>query len=77
MVSLVMIFVVAFLACGAVHWANSDSARRRAEAQVVSRNILTGASDSRARAGGVARQAHVLSVAPVLAVPTQMSNNPR
>ncbi|MFY9655061.1 MAG: hypothetical protein WAK01_00525 [Methylocystis sp.] len=43
MVSLVMIFVVAFLACGAVHWANSDSARRRAEAQVVSRNILTGA----------------------------------
>jgi hypothetical protein len=43
MTSLVMIFIVAFLACGAVHWANSDSARSRAEARVVSRNILTGA----------------------------------
>jgi hypothetical protein len=38
-----MIFIVAFLACGAVHWANSDSARSRAEARAVSRNILTGA----------------------------------
>ena len=43
MTSLVMIFVVAFLACGAVHWANSDNDRRRAEARVVSRNVLTGA----------------------------------
>jgi len=43
MTSLVMIFVVAFLACGAVHWVKSGSARCRAEAREFSQNILTGA----------------------------------
>ena len=43
MTSLVMIFVVAFLACGLVHFVKRDSARRRAEARKLSQNILTGA----------------------------------
>ena len=43
MTSLVMIFVVAFLACGLVHLINKDSARRRAEARQLSANILIGA----------------------------------
>ncbi len=43
MTSLVMIFVVAFLACGVVHFVNKDSALRRAEARELSQNILTGA----------------------------------
>ena len=55
MTSLVMIFIVAFLACGAVHWANSDSARSRAEARVGLAKHSDRSVDSRARAGGVAR----------------------
>jgi hypothetical protein len=43
MTSLVMIFIVAFLACGIVHYIKSDSAPRRAEARRLSQNILTGA----------------------------------
>jgi hypothetical protein len=43
MTSLVMIFVVAFLACGIVHYIKSDSAPHRAEARRLSQNILTGA----------------------------------
>lgn len=43
MTGLVMIFVVAFLACGIVHFVKNDSARRRAEARELSQNILTGA----------------------------------
>ncbi|BDV37682.1 hypothetical protein [Methylocystis bryophila] len=43
MTSLVMIFVVAFLACGFVHFVKRDSARRQAQARELSRSILTGA----------------------------------
>jgi hypothetical protein len=43
MTSLVMIFVVAFLACGIVHFVKKDSAVHRAEARELSQNILTGA----------------------------------
>jgi len=38
-----MIFVVAFLACGIVHFVKSGSAACRAEARELSQNILTGA----------------------------------
>jgi len=43
MTSLVMIFVVAFVACGIVHYFNKDSAQHRAEARELSGNILIGA----------------------------------
>ena len=43
MTRLVMIFIVAFLACGIVHFVKNDSALRRAEARKLSQNILTGA----------------------------------
>ena len=43
MTSLVMIFVVAFLACGVVHFLNGNSDLRRAEARQLSQNILIGA----------------------------------
>jgi hypothetical protein len=43
MTSLVMIFVVAFVACGLIHLINQDSALHRAEARALSQNILTGA----------------------------------
>ncbi len=43
MTSLVMIFVVAFLACGIVHFFKSDSALHRLEARELSGNILIGA----------------------------------
>jgi hypothetical protein len=43
MTGLVMIFVVAFLACGLVHYFNRDSALHRAEARELSKGILTGA----------------------------------
>ena len=43
MTSLVMIFVVAFLACGIVHFVKRDTARRQAEARELSQTILTGA----------------------------------
>jgi len=43
MTSLVMIFVVAFLACGIVHLVKRDSAPRRAEARELSQHILAGA----------------------------------
>ncbi len=43
MTSLVMIFILAFVACGLIHLINKDSAVRRAAARALSQNILTGA----------------------------------
>ena len=43
MTSLVMIFVLAFAACGIVHIVNRDTEELRADARRLSGNILTGA----------------------------------
>jgi len=43
MISLVMIFVAAFLACAVVHLVNRDTEALRADARRISCQLLTGA----------------------------------